>query len=169
MGIQIIKRIVFLFFLLGMAALPSAAGTSNNSAPGDHAVGSIIIKTGKRQLLYVRGKNDFVTYPIAVGREGRKWTGKTRVSRKVRNPDWAPPPNIRKDNPRLPALVRAGPNNPLGVAVLVLGNGTYGIHGTNRPETIGTSASYGCFRMYNAHILALFNQVRVGTVVYVQR
>jgi len=169
MGIQIIKRVVFLFLLLGMAALPSAAGTSKISAPGDHAVGSIIIKTGKRQLLYVRGKNDIVTYPIAVGREGRKWTGKTRISRKVRNPAWAPPPHIRKDNPRLPALVKAGPNNPLGVAVLVLGNGTYGIHGTNRPGTIGTSASYGCFRMYNAHILALFNQVRVGTVVYVQR
>ncbi len=169
MGIQIIERVVFLFLLLGMAALPSIAGTSKNPAPGDHAVGSIIIKTGKRQLLYVRGKNDIVAYPIAVGREGRKWTGKTRISRKVRNPDWAPPPHIRKDNPRLPALVKAGPNNPLGVAVLVLGNGTYGIHGTNRPGTIGTSASYGCFRMYNAHILALFNQVRIGTVVYVQR
>ena len=169
MGIQIMKRVVFLFLLLGMAALPSAAGTSKNPAPGDQAVGSIIIQTGKRQLLYVRGKNDIVTYPIAVGREGRKWTGKTRISRKVRNPAWAPPPHIRKDNPRLPAFVKAGPNNPLGVAVLVLGNGTYGIHGTNRPGTIGTSASYGCFRMYNAHILALFNQVRVGTVVYVQR
>ncbi len=169
MGIQIVKRVVFLFLLLAMATLPSAAGTSKNPVSGDHAVGSIIIKTGKRQLLYVRGRNDIVTYPIAVGREGRKWTGKTRISRKVRNPDWAPPPHIRKDNPKLPALVKAGPNNPLGVAVLVLGNGTYGIHGTNRPGTIGTSASYGCFRMYNADILALFKQVRIGTVVYVQR
>ncbi len=169
MGIQIIKRVVFLLLLLTMATLPSAAGTSQNPVSGNHAVGSIIIKTGKRQLLYVRGKNDIVTYPIAVGREGRKWTGKTRISRKVRNPDWAPPPHIRKDNPRLPALVKAGPNNPLGVAVLVLGNGTYGIHGTNRPATIGTSASYGCFRMYNSDILALFKQVKIGTVVYVQR
>lgn len=166
---QIAKRIVFLFLLLGMAALPSAAGTSKNSALGDYAVGSIVIKTGKRQLFYVRGKNDIVAYPIAVGREGRKWTGKTRISRKVRNPDWAPPPHIRKDNPSLPALIKAGPNNPLGVAVLVLGNGTYGIHGTNRPGTIGTSASYGCFRMYNSDILALFKQVRIGAVVYVQR
>jgi lipoprotein-anchoring transpeptidase ErfK/SrfK len=166
---QIAKRVVFLFLLFGMATLPSTAGTSKNPATGDHAVGTIIIKTGKRQLLYVRGKNDIVTFPIAVGREGRKWTGKTRISRKVRNPDWAPPPHIRKDNPRLPALVKAGPNNPLGVAVLVLGNGTYGIHGTNRPGTIGTSASYGCFRMYNSDILALFKQVRIGTVVYVQR
>jgi lipoprotein-anchoring transpeptidase ErfK/SrfK len=169
MSIQIARQVVFLFLLSAMAALPSAAGTSQNSVSRDRAVGSIIIKTGKRQLLYVRGKNDIVTYPIAVGREGRKWTGKTRISRKIRNPDWAPPPLIRKENPRLPALVKAGPNNPLGVAVLVLGNGTYGIHGTNRPGTIGTSASYGCFRMYNADILALFKQVKIGTVVHVQR
>jgi lipoprotein-anchoring transpeptidase ErfK/SrfK len=169
MGIQIIERVVFLFLLLAMATLPSAAATSKNLVSSDHAVGSIIIKTGKRQLLYVRGKNDIVTYPIAVGREGRKWTGKTRISRKVRNPAWAPPPHIRKENPRLPALVKAGPNNPLGVAVLVLGNGTYGIHGTNRPGTIGTNASYGCFRMYNADILALFKRVKIGTIVYVER
>ena len=64
---------------------------------------------------------------------------------------------------------KAVPNNPLGVAVLVLGNGTYGIHGTNRPEKIGTSTSYGIFRMYNSDNLALFNQVRIGAVVYVQR
>jgi lipoprotein-anchoring transpeptidase ErfK/SrfK len=74
---------------------------------------------------------------------------------------------IRKDNPRLPALVKAGPNNPLGVAVLVLGDGTYGIHGTNRPETIGTFASYGCFRMYNKDILDLFSRVAIGTSVTV--
>jgi lipoprotein-anchoring transpeptidase ErfK/SrfK len=169
MGTQIIRRIVFLFFLLTIATLPSAAGPSQDPLSSYHVVGSIIIKTSERRLIYVRGKNDIVAYPIAVGREGRKWTGKTRISRKVRNPDWAPPPHIRKDNPKLPALVKSGPNNPLGVAVLVLGNGTYGIHGTNRPETIGTSASYGCFRMYNADILALFKQVKIGTVVYVQR
>ena len=110
-----------------------------------------------------------VTFSIAVGRQGRKWTGMTSISRKVLNPAWAPPPLIRKENPKLPALVKAGPNNPLGVAVLVLGDGSYGIHGTNRDETIGTDASYGCFRMHNADILKLFKMVSIGTRVYVQR
>jgi lipoprotein-anchoring transpeptidase ErfK/SrfK len=134
---------------------------------GEFAVGSIIIKTSERKLLFVRGQNDIVTYTIAVGRQGREWTGSTSISRKVLNPGWAPPPNIRKDNPKLPALVEPGPNNPLGVAVLVLGDGTYGIHGTNRPETIGTYASYGCFRMYNNDILDLFSKVTIGTAVTV--
>lgn len=156
-------------FLLGAGAWPVAATTRLDASNHGFIPGIIIIKTQKRQLIYVRGQNDRVVYKIAVGREGRKWTGKTKISRKVLDPAWAPPAAIRKDNPRLPAIVQPGPNNPLGVAVLVLGNGRYGIHGTNRDETIGTDASYGCFRMHNADILALFRQVEIGTIVYVQR
>ncbi|HUQ38293.1 MAG TPA: L,D-transpeptidase [Aestuariivirga sp.] len=155
--------------LLGAATIPAQASPSNDPALRHYAPGSVIIKTKMRQLIYVRGKNDFVTYKIAVGREGRKWTGKTKISRKVLDPAWAPPAAVRRDNPNLPAVVQPGPRNPLGVAVLVLGSGRYGIHGTNRPETIGTDASYGCFRMRNADILALFRQVEIGTVVYVKR
>jgi lipoprotein-anchoring transpeptidase ErfK/SrfK len=166
---RIASRLIFLIFLLVVAFIPATAQPPQISAPGDYAAGSIIIKTTERKLLYIRGTNDIVTYSIAVGRQGRKWTGTTTISRKVLNPAWAPPPIIRKSNPRLPALVKAGPNNPLGVAVLVLGDGTYGIHGTNRPETIGTNASFGCFRMYNADILTLFESVDIGTVVYVQK
>lgn len=166
---RIASRLAFFIFLLAVAVIPATARPPQISAPGDYAVGSIIIKTTERKLLYVRGKNDIVIYSIAVGRQGRKWTGTTTISRKVRNPAWAPPPLIRKSNPKLPALVRAGPNNPLGVAVFVLGDGTYGIHGTNRPETIGTNASFGCFRMYNADILTLFKSVDIGTMVYVQK
>ena len=164
---RIISRVILLAFLLAAFALPAAARPTQGSVSGKYAVGSIIIKTTERKLLFIKGQNDIVTYKIAVGRQGREWTGSTSISRKVLNPAWAPPPNIRRDNPRLPALVKAGPNNPLGVAVLVLGDGTYGIHGTNRPETIGTYSSYGCFRMYNKDILDLFGRVDIGTAVTV--
>jgi len=156
-------------FLLVAAVTPSGASPSTDPSLKNYAPGSVIIQTKKRQLIFVRGKNDFVTYKIAVGREGRKWTGKTKISRMVLDPAWAPPAAVRRDNPRLPAVVPPGPNNPLGVAVLVLGDGRYGIHGTNRPETIGTDASYGCFRMRNSDILALFRQVDIGAAVYVKR
>lgn len=167
LGIRLLSKIILLVFLLATAAIPSAPKPKQVSAPAEFSIGSIIIKTAERKLLFVKGQNDIITYKIAVGRQGRKWTGSTSISRKVLNPAWAPPPNIRKDNPKLPALVKAGPNNPLGVAVLVLGDGTYGIHGTNRPETIGTYASYGCFRMYNKDILDLFGRVTIGTSVTV--
>jgi lipoprotein-anchoring transpeptidase ErfK/SrfK len=164
----IATRFFVLCFLLGISVFPASATPPPLVESSGYVIGSIVIKTKERKLLYVAGRNDVVTYSIAVGRAGRKWSGATKISRKVLNPAWAPPPLIRKSNPRLPALIKPGPNNPLGVAVLVLGDGTYGIHGTNRDETIGTDASFGCFRMHNADILALFKKVKIGTVVYVQ-
>ena len=41
----------------------------------------------------------------------------------------------------------------------------YGIHGTNEPWVIGTMASHGCIRLYNAEILDLFPRVPLGTLV----
>ncbi len=41
----------------------------------------------------------------------------------------------------------------------------YNIHGTNQPWVIGTKASAGCIRMYNADVLELFPQVPLGTMV----
>ncbi|MFL5118790.1 MAG: L,D-transpeptidase, partial [Microvirga sp.] len=61
------------------------------------------------------------------------------------------------------------PNNPMGVAALTLSGGDYAIHGTNRPGSIGTFASYGCIRMYNEDIAHLFTRVSVGTPVVVAR
>ena len=57
----------------------------------------------------------------------------------------------------------------MGVAALTLSGGEYAIHGTNRPESIGKYASYGCIRMYNEDIAHLFQRVSVGTPVVVTR
>ncbi len=45
--------------------------------------------------------------------------------------------------------------------------GKYGIHGTNRPNSIGQSASHGCIRMQNKDIEDLYNYVKVGTPVVI--
>ena len=162
-------RFFILCFLLGISVIPTSAMPPPLVGSSGYAIGSIVIKTKERKLLFVEGRNNVATYSIAVGKAGRKWSGTTTITRKVLNPAWAPPPLIRKSNPKLPALIKPGPNNPLGAAVLVLGDGTYGIHGTNRDETIGTDASFGCFRMHNSDILSLIKRVKVGTVVYVQQ
>ena len=39
------------------------------------------------------------------------------------------------------------------------------IHGTNDEESIGEPVSIGCVRMKNADVVALYNQVGVGTEV----
>lgn len=43
--------------------------------------------------------------------------------------------------------------------------GRYGIHGTNRPHTIGSEASHGCIRMFNSDIEELFEYVKHGMTV----
>ncbi|MEF2964236.1 L,D-transpeptidase family protein [Paenibacillus sp. M1] len=43
--------------------------------------------------------------------------------------------------------------------------GTYGIHGTNRPYSIGQHLSHGCIRMHNRDVLELYELIPVGTKV----
>lgn len=43
--------------------------------------------------------------------------------------------------------------------------GTFGIHGTNRPGSIGSEASHGCIRMLNKDVDELYEYVRVGMTV----
>ncbi|MDI6602172.1 MAG: L,D-transpeptidase family protein [Thermoanaerobacteraceae bacterium] len=45
--------------------------------------------------------------------------------------------------------------------------GKYGIHGTNKPGSIGWAASHGCFRMKNKDVEDLYSRVHVGTPVVV--
>ena len=45
--------------------------------------------------------------------------------------------------------------------------GIYGIHGTNKPGSIGRAASHGCIRMYNSHVEELYDIVPRKTRVKV--
>lgn len=46
--------------------------------------------------------------------------------------------------------------------------GKYGIHGTTREESIGSSASHGCIRMYKKDIKELYDIVPIGTPVIIR-
>jgi lipoprotein-anchoring transpeptidase ErfK/SrfK len=111
---------------------------------------TIVVNSNERRLYYVLGDGRAIRYPVGVGKNGKRWSGATMISGKYLRPDWAPPPEVRRDKPNLPDLIRGGSaENPLGAAVLILGGGKYGIHGTNKPKSIGGFVSYGCIRMYN--------------------
>lgn len=43
--------------------------------------------------------------------------------------------------------------------------GIYGIHGTNKPYSVGDAQSHGCIRMLNKHVEELYPLVQVGTMV----
>ncbi len=46
--------------------------------------------------------------------------------------------------------------------------GSYGIHGTNRPWSIGSYASAGCVRMFNEDVEELYEIVQIGTPVTIR-
>lgn len=45
--------------------------------------------------------------------------------------------------------------------------GIYGIHGTNKPWSVGQAVSHGCVRMYSNDAAALYNTVTIGTPVHI--
>ncbi len=114
-------------------------------------------------------------YPLGIGQLGLETpVSTTRVSQKIPNPTPDPPQRASErahwpEGIKLPPVVPAGPNNPLGRFALRLGigNGEYLIHGTSAPDSVGLRVSSGCMRMNAPDIKALFEQVRVGTRVQI--
>ncbi|MCJ2035432.1 L,D-transpeptidase [Methylobacterium sp. J-068] len=158
---------------VGLSAAPAMArevvafheGVMDGVMPG-----TIVVRTSERRLYLVNGDGTAIRYPVAVGKPGKQWSGATRIDGKYVEPAWAPPREVKRDNPRLPSVIAGGsPSNPMGSAAMTLAGGEYAIHGTNRPNSIGTYASYGCIRMYNQDVVDLYERVSVGTQVYVTR
>ena len=132
--------------------------------------GTIIIDTPNTYLYLVLGNGQAIRYVVGVGRDGQQWAGVSRIDGKYVQPAWAPPEDIRRENPALPNVIPGGSShNPMGVAALTLQGGEYAIHGTNAPGSVGHFVSHGCIRMYNADITDLYQRVAVGTTVVVTR
>lgn len=132
--------------------------------------GTIVIRTSERALYLVDGYGSAVRYRVAVGQPRKQWFGWSQIDGKYVQPAWSPPDEVKRDNPRLPDVIPGGsPHNPMGPRALTLTGGEYAIHGTNKPSSVGTYASYGCIRMYNQDIVDLYDRVRVGTRVVVTR
>ncbi|OCH97498.1 hypothetical protein A8135_14315 [Legionella jamestowniensis] len=58
-----------------------------------------------------------------------------------------------------------GPNSPVGVVWIALNKKGIGIHGTDKPDTIGRSASHGCIRLSNWDAITLSKMVTPGIKV----
>ena len=133
----------------------------------------IVVNLAELRLYYFPpGVNQVQVYPLGIGQQGLETPEMTtRIGQKIPNPTWTPTAGIRarslEKGIKLPPVVPAGPNNPLGRYALRLayGNGEYLIHGTSAPDSVGLRVSSGCMRMNAADIQALFNQVKSGTPV----
>jgi L,D-transpeptidase ErfK/SrfK len=138
----------------------------------------IVINAAAMRLFYYpkvkKGEKQFVhTYPIGIGKVGWKTPeGATKIVRRQKDPVWRPTASIIKEHlkergEKLEAVVKAGPDNPLGRHAFYLGWPTYMIHGTNKPAGVGLRSSHGCIRLYPEDIAALFESAPIGTPVRV--
>ncbi|MGK9172791.1 L,D-transpeptidase [Yokenella regensburgei] len=133
----------------------------------------IVINVAEMRLYYYpKGGNTVEVLPIGIGQAGREtprnWV--TTVERKQQGPTWSPTPNTRREYAKqgitLPAMVPAGPDNPMGLYAIYIGR-LYAIHGTNADFGIGLRVSQGCIRLRAKDIKYLFDNVPVGTRVQI--
>ena len=136
--------------------------------------GLVINLAELRLYYYPPGKNEVTVYPIGIGQLGGDTltpTMVTTVSDKRANPTWTPTANIRArykaQGIDLPAVVPAGPENPMGHHAIRLAayGGVYLLHGTNADFGIGMRVSSCCIRLRDNDIETLFRVIQPGTKV----
>lgn len=122
--------------------------TTGDTGPLPQGVIEIVIDTSTLTLTVLVDGEPCRTYPIA----GGKWTDLTPVG------EWK--------------IVDKGykVGGPFGSRWMALNVpwGNYGIHGTDRPWSIGSYASAGCVRMFNEDIEELYDLVEIGTRVKIK-
>jgi len=108
---------------------------------------AILIDVPRRTLTIMADNEPYKQYKVAVGKdETPSPVGNWRIARKAGN--WG---------------------DGFGSRFMLLNVpwGIYGIHGTNKPYSIGTRASHGCFRMFDSNVREIYPWVKNGTPVIV--
>ena len=107
------------------------------------------------------------TYGIAVGMAGLETpAGEYHITDKQVNPAWHVPNSAWAGSLAGQVIPGGASNNPLVARWLGIQDGI-GIHGTNEPWSIGSSASHGCIRMRPDDVIDLYPRVPVGTPVLI--
>jgi lipoprotein-anchoring transpeptidase ErfK/SrfK len=106
------------------------------------------------------------TYTVAVGQEGLETPeGLYAIQEKEENPSWHVPDSAWAGD-LAGQVIPPGPADPIKARWMGIFEGA-GIHGTEEVESLGTAASHGCVRMSIPDVEELYDQVDVGTPIYI--
>lgn len=120
----------------------------------------ILINVPARALRLYENDKCVAMYPVGVGTVNTKTpVGYYKVVEKIVNPTWIDPQDTS-------VVIPSGEDNPLGYRWIGIG-GNYGIHGTNKPESVGKYVSNGCVRMVETDVEKVFDKVKIGTQVQI--
>ena len=106
------------------------------------------------------------TYTVAVGKEGLETPEglyQSRKRKKTRPGTCRTPPGRATSRAR---RSRPVPTNPIKARWMAIFEGA-GIHGTEETESLGSAASHGCVRMSIPDVEELYDQVEVGTPIFI--
>lgn len=118
----------------------------------------IVINLANRSLSLYENNQKVKLYLVGVGKiETPTPIGYYKITEKEENPTWIDPKDPKN-------IVRAGDDNPLGQRWMQF-DGYYGIHGTNKPQSVGHYVSNGCVRLREADAEDLYSRVDLGTPV----
>jgi lipoprotein-anchoring transpeptidase ErfK/SrfK len=105
------------------------------------------------------------TYTVAVGAEGFATPeGLYQIEAMEENPVWNVPESDWAGD-LAGQSIPPGPENPIKARWLAIYEGA-GIHGTEETSSLGTAASHGCVRMAIPDVEELYEEVEVGTPIY---
>jgi lipoprotein-anchoring transpeptidase ErfK/SrfK len=106
-------------------------------------------------------------YPVAVGQPAYPTpTGLYSIQSKQVDPVWSVP-NSDWAGELAGTVVEGGTDaNPLKARWMGITDGA-GIHGTSEVTSLGSAASHGCVRMAVPDVIELYDQVPVGTPIYI--
>jgi lipoprotein-anchoring transpeptidase ErfK/SrfK len=106
------------------------------------------------------------TYTVAVGQEGLETPeGLYAIQEKEENPSWHVPDSAWAGD-LAGQVIPPGPADPIKARWMAIYEGA-GIHGTEETESLGSAASHGCVRMSIPDVEELYDQVEVGTPIYI--
>ncbi len=143
---------------LGLSLLFGSTADAEESAKSPKIEKRIAINAASRMMAYYENGVKIAEYPLGLGKTYTPTpVGYFKIVAKEINPPWIDP-----NDPEY--IVSSGPDNPLGYRWMQI-YGNYGIHGTNRPDSIGGYVSNGCVRMREADVEQIFDAVEVGTPV----
>lgn len=137
----------------------------------EHKGRSIHINRKERQLELSEGTTLLASVPITPGSESLPTPpGKWRIHAISTMPCFRWDEGVLNHGVRTDQffMLPPGPNNPVGVVWCALNRPGIGIHGTNRPETIGRAFSHGCMRVANWDVIRLVQMVTTGIPVIIE-
>ncbi|MFM8223771.1 MAG: L,D-transpeptidase family protein [Planctomycetaceae bacterium] len=97
-------------------------------------------------------------YRIGVGKDGSSPVGTFTVKNKQVDPTYYGPDGVVSND---------DPENPLGERWIDIGN-SFGIHGTNEPDSIGKAESRGCLRLRHDDVVELYDFLVIGSEVRIE-